>query len=669
MPTLEEIAGTAPTAKKKGMSLEEISAAHGEAPADEVPKRERQTSEFSQTARKRFADLNTQVAQDDFIRSLEKSDTEFAKQTYPGIAATVATAGVGGPLSLVGRPGWGLFWRLVGNAAARTATAGAAGGLTTGALGGSMKEIGESAGEQALSQGIGEGIGLTATGALHGARLLAKGASQMTSGAAYLAEKAADKITRANAMADELAAEFGRAAPSEGALTTQASSFRDSFLARHKVDVKEAYDRVKDTLVGRRADITDVADELLSVEKTWAKYRGKAGLKGLTEPSPEWKELVEGFQKGQKPREYKITTKGTPPSQMVTSEGVPIIPGTPDKVITKLGRPPNMRENAAALVTARSAANDKLMELKASGQSVRELEDGLEKLVKSIDRKISLVDPAAGEAMDIAKETFAHGDQIIHQGLYKAMQKSGDAVATHIMDGRFPSNARDFVAMTKKVGGQEGAEMLQSMRRKVFDELITSRKGNNVATDVSLVEAKMAEMGDNALVLFGPKGPEMLGNLKDLGQAARKAMSEVNVKGATGARIGEHIAESVLFHKGLQMAIPAAAGGYAAHHAGGGYLATTAATAAGALVGAKYLPPLILKVAENEKASKMLAKGISLFDKNPTQAAFLFNGAARMVMGKDELEALRKAATGEVEARIEAEANAPPTRWMPQMGR
>ena len=623
----------APGTPQFDTAIEEIAAAHTSStgslqgtmvtPTPAGPTVSGSTGAVAQQARKNLANIISENSDRQETGDTNDALMQFAKDTVPSLAATVATMGMGGPAALVGKTGWKLVGALAKGAAERTGAAMVAGGAGMAASGGDTGEIKRAATEQATGQLLGEGVGLALQGVVRGTKALYNVSKASPAGQAMKEARNAERLAHANETATKLADDIGTP-QNESMMTHAVQSFRDKWQAITNDEVKTGYTAAKQLLEGKVADIRDVANEVIKIESQASKWRGKAGLSTLTPPNGEWMNLVDSLRAGNSP------TKAA---------------GFADSLVGKSASVPNAAENASALVTARSAASQQLKDLGQIDNPPRELREGLQKLIDMIDTKVGQIDPAAGEAFSVAKSIAHDQATVVEQALYKATKGSGDKVATALMDGRVPTNAKDFVNMVKKVGGEEGAQLMSDVQRKVFDNILTTKKGSEQIIDLSGVGMKLNRMGDNAKVLFG-ENYAALDGLKKLSGDVADIFAKPTVKGTSSVGFFEKVLEAGLLRKGVSIG-GGILGGMAGYAESGGSAYGAAAGMGVGLGIVKLAPTMILKIAENPTALKTFRSALKLADTKPEKAAFAASSALRMVYGQKKYQELRDAAFSE----------------------
>lgn len=342
-----------------------------------------------------------------------------------------------------------------------------------------------------------------------------------------------------------------------------------------------AYAAVKETLAasGKKADLSAIARDVIELEREVPRLKGT--FRPMTEPHPEWAELVKRAEKFSKP-----TVRETPAevSAILDASGKPTV-----KTAASTATVPavDTTESAAALVDAKGAVSQRIRDFvadKAKGLPVNdEYVLGLRRIHAAIKEKIAEVGgEGVKSALAAVDKSFAQSAEIKASALYKIAKSHPERVPGAVLDPKFPENARIFHDMAKRLG-PEGADMVKTVQRAAIDKLI----GGDIAT----IHMRLAAAGRSTEALFPGESYAVIQRLAQQGRAARDVSKIPHIFGMPpGATLSDVLLTSSPRLHGIRGAT------------------VDAATYA------------LSRIAENPAAQRSLLKGVSLLRGGETAA-------------------------------------------------
>jgi hypothetical protein len=276
------------------------------------------------------------------------------------------------------------------------------------------------------------------------------------------------------------------------------SKFRRVFLDKER----EQFRAFEESLASSKIDYTDVAKDLINLEKSRPKAKG--GLKVLTEGDTKWEELVNAMREGQKAR-----------------------PGATDPLLT--GRamlpPLNSAEAGDAVVRARSAVSTRLQEIEAQRLGLaegytKEYVEGLRDLKARLDQKIRgaafETDPLLGAGYDkLMKFSGDHREVLKQTFVGMAENKKGD-LAKNLLSANHPEWVDTF-KMAVKEGSITPSQQLDVQRAALESLLLRTKSSGEKVIDIENFATRMDNTGAAGRRLFSdPAAANTVNNLKTM---------------------------------------------------------------------------------------------------------------------------------------------------------
>lgn len=379
------------------------------------------------------------------------------------------------------------------------------------------------------------------------------------------------------------------------AVRTLQEGFEKTTKAAHDA----AYGAIKETLAaaGKPVNLTEISKAVVELEKTVPRLKGT--FRPLTEPNPEWAELVKRAEKFSKPTVREVPAEVSP---ILDASGKPTVTRAASSTVLPAA---DAGESAAALIDAKGTVSQRIRDLvaqKAKGAPINdEYLEGLRKIHAGIKEKIAEVGgPGVQSALSAVDKSFAQGAEIKASALYKIAKTHPERVPGAVLDAKFPENAAIFHKMTKTLG-PEGEEMVKTVQRAAIDKLIGG--------DISSIHARLAAAGRSTEALFPGESYSVIQRLAQQGRAARDISAIPQIPGMPpGASISDVLLTAAPRLHGIRGAT------------------IDAATYA------------LSRIAENPAANKSLLKGIAMLRGGETAAknGMRYIGAAVNMVVKEQ---------------------------------
>ena len=310
------------------------------------------------------------------------------------------------------------------------------------------------------------------------------------------------------------------------------SKFRRTFLDKER----EQFRAFEGELAKSKIDYTDVAKDLIDLEKSRPKAKG--GLKVLTEGDSKWEELVNAMREGQKAKTVHDGLLGTT-----------VLPA------------PNAVEAGDAVLRARTAVSTRLHEIEtqrlglAEGYT-KEYVEGLRDLKARLDSKIRSAafeqDPLLGAGYDKLMQCAGEHREVLKQAFVGMAENRKGDLAKNLLSANHPEWVDTF-KMAAKEGAISPSQVVDVQRSALESLLMRTKSSGEKVMDIEHFATRLDNTGAAGKRLFSdPVAANTVKNLRELSETVKAlpttpAAAGIPYTGDPSNRLAEIIVSSTGF--------------------------------------------------------------------------------------------------------------------------